>query len=364
MSSDFAFSPAGVRPANLRLFSGPAEEEDAPRPDSPAPLLTPKMRVEEFWDRYVLPVVAQACNWSKGTLASYAEGVDYWTELTRDRSIEAIDGYETATFVSGLRMQPGRAAEFMSTASIRKHCATVQRILQIAGPKQRRSKKDLRRFGAALIADVPWIEAPDPDDLLPDGDFTHAEVLAILGACSKMTRPRTGVVSPEQWWKALVQFLCATGLRIGTAMQLEWGMISEQMLLIPGAITKKKKPFVQYLHPSIKAVIAPLRGASPRVFAWKNYPRPGAVRSLQRHREKLMERAGLPEERRFGFHGFRKYHATELFEAAGVETAQASLNHGNVATTLQSYVNHRSQLEARVRQQQAGIDQMRLLRDV
>lgn len=363
MSSDFALPSAAFRPGNLRLFSGPAENDDGSRPDHSPPLLSPKMRVEEFWDRYVLPVVARACNWSKPTLASYGEAIDYWTELTHDLSIEAIDGYETAAFVDGLRMQPGRASEFMSAANIRKHCATVQRVLQMAGPKQRRSKKDLRRFGAGLLADIPWIEAPDADEQLPDGDFTHAEVLAILAACPKMTRPRYGGVEPGDWWRALVQFLCATGLRIGTAMQLDWAMISDQMLLIPGTITKKKRPHVQYLHPAIRAIIEPLRGSSPRVFAWKNYPRPGAVRSLQRHREKLMAHAGLPEKRRFGFHGFRKYHATELFEASGLESAAASLNHRDGATTMAHYVNHRAQFEARMRQQQAGIDQMRLLRD-
>lgn len=347
-------------PALLRLFDA---EQVASLPDEPSDRLSADASLSEFWDRYVLPVVAQSCDWSKGTLASYGEGVGYWSALTSNLPLRRIDAFETASFVAGMRLQPGRAEGFMSTANIRKHCATVQRVLLIAGPRQRRSKKDLRRFGAGLIADVPWIEAPEPDEMLPDGDFTHEEVLAILAACKLMTRPCWRGVPPGVWWDALVRFLCATGLRIGTAMALEWSMVQGEMLVIPGAITKKRRPHVQYLHPAITAAIEPLRGVSTRLFPFANYPQPGGVRTLQRHREKLVTLAGLPEDRRFGFHGFRKYHATELFQAVGLDGAAASLNHRDGATTLGHYVNHRAQADARVRLQRDSIDQMRLLRD-
>lgn len=342
---------------SLRLFTPGVE----PPPDEPSNRLSADLRLREFWSRYVVPVVATSCNWNPKTLAAYGEGVNYWTELTNDLAIGAIDLFETSEFVKGMRLQPGRAAEFMSTASIRKHCATVQRMLCIAGPSQRRSKKDLRRFGAGIISTIPWIEAPEPDDNLPNGDFTHEEVLAILAACPQMTRPRGRRIAPGVWWDSLVKFLCATGLRIGTAMAIEWSMIKGEMLVIPGAIAKKRRPQIKYLHPSVAASIERLRGSSQLVFPFPNWPNAGGVRNLQRHREKLVALAGLPEERQFGFHGFRKYHATELFQSAGLESAAASLNHRDGATTLASYVNHVAQQEAGVKLQRDSINKMRLL---
>jgi integrase len=364
MSSDFLLAPAASAAGRgFKLYAGP-EDGPAQEADGDERELSPRLRLSELYQRYALPVVGRACNWSAMTIASYGEGVAFWSELTRDLPLDAIDDFEAAEFVAGLRAQPGRKGEFLSTASVRKHCATVQRILQLAGPRVRTNqKRDLRRFGLGLLAEVPWIEAPEPDVLLPDGDFTHAEVLAILAACDAMTLPKLRGVPPGVWWRALVKFLCATGLRIGTTMALEWSMIGQQRLLIPGAIAKRKKPHEQYLHPKIAELLEPLKGHGPRVFAWRNWPRPGAVRWLQRNREKLLKAAGLEAHRRFGFHGFRKYHATELFESAGLETAAASLNHGSSATTAAAYVNHRAQADARLRQQREAIDLMRLLQE-
>lgn len=360
MSSDSILLAPGAWPGGgLRLYSESSGPEDGPAHEPPGQL-SPDMRVSEFFRGYVLPVVAKACGWSKSTIASNAEGVAFWTALTNDLPLYAIDELEGAEFVAGLRLQPGRADEFLSTASVRKHCFTAQRILGIAGPRERRTKKDLSRFGAELISRVPWIEAPDADDALPDGDFTHEEILAILGACQFMTRPKLKGVAASVWWTALVTFLCQTGLRIGTTMALEWSMIARQQLLIPGAICKRKKPHVQWLHPAVAEAIEPLRHLSKRVFPWANYPRPGAVRWLQRQREMLLIRAGLPAHRQFGFHGFRKYHATELFDGSGLEVAAMSLNHGDSATTSGSYVNGRRQIDARLKQQQAAIERMRL----
>jgi integrase len=334
-------------------------------PAAGGPQLSPEIRLRTLFDQYVLPVVGKACNWSKGTVASYEESVDHWGELTNDVGLAQIDALETAEFVAGLRLQAGRAEEFLSIASIRKHCGNVQRLLAIAGPQLRRTKKDLRRFGCGLIGEPPWIEAPDPEDRPPDGDFTLEEIKAILAACSQMTTPRIAGVAPGVWWEALVTFLCFTGLRIGATMALEWPMLDPQLRLlkIPAAISKGRKAHRQYVCNEAHDAIAPLKAAGAlRIFPWKNYPRPGATRWLQRQREALLERAGLPQDRWFGFHGFRKYHGTELWEI-DEQAAVESLNHASADTTRKSYVNGRRQLEADIRRRQAAIDRMPRLRD-
>lgn len=339
----------------LRLFSPAAETSDV------GPRLSPDMRLRDLFTKYALPVVGKACNWSKGTVASYTEAVDHWSELTHDVGIDAIDVFETSEFVAGLRLQPGRRDEFLATASVRKHCFAVQRLLSIAGPRMRRHKKDIRRFGCGLIVESPWIEAPDADEELPNGDFTEAEIKAILAACKTMTTPNLKGVDAPAWWNALVLFLCATGMRIGSAMELDWSMLDPAKLLlrIPGKICKKKRPDEKYVHPAAYQAIAAIRGPSPRIFPWPNWPRAGAVRWLQRQRELLLLRAELPEDRRFGFHGFRKYHATELFDIDEL-AARDAMNHRDVATTRASYANHRRQSAAKLQRQKAAIDQLPL----
>lgn len=368
MSSDLSpldSSPDRLARGRLRLFAAPLD--DAPRgeplrdrPNRPSP----DWRVRDFWSGYVLPVVGKSCDWSSGTIQAYADAVDYWSELTRDWSLSQIDEFETAEFVGGLRRQPGRADEFLSTETVRKHCAAMQRLLNLAGPRMRSSKKDLRRFAARLIDEVPWIEPPDAEESFPDGDFTHEEVLAILTAIdagqARITDDYRG--DPIVFWRALVTFLCGTGCRIGETMALTWSMIDRQLLLIPGMITKAKKPRRKFLHADVLAAIEPLRGMSERIFPWPNWPRPGAHRWLQRRREQLLVAAGLPEGRQFGFHGFRKYYVTQIYNEGDEAAAQAAAGHASVATTLGYYVNGQAQATRAMAREREAVERLPLFR--
>jgi integrase len=356
--STLSYRDADDARPSLRLFSPAAEPADAG-----STRISPATTLAVFFRHYALPRAGKACNWSPKTVVAYERSIDYWTELTRDRSLADIDDAETAEFVAGLRLLPGRASEFMSAANQRKHCRHVQSFLNMAGPRVRCGKKDLRRFGAGLVAEPAFIEMPDADEQLPDGDFTHAEVTAILAACKTMTTPHLPSVVPRAWWEALIVFLAATGMRIGATMELEWSMLDgDNLLHVPAAICKRRRPDVKYVHPAARAKIEAIRGVGPRIFPWPNWPNPGATRWLQRQREFLLARAGLPEERQFGFHGFRKYHATELFERDEL-AARDSLNHRDVETTRTSYANHRRQADAKLRRQKAAIDQLPLFRE-
>lgn len=343
----------------LRLFD-PHDASDAPL--RPIDACSPEMRLPDFVEAYFVPVPCRAKDLSKATIDMYRAVASFWSELTRDRPLAEIGVDDGADFLQGLRLQPGLEDEFMAPATVARHAKNLQRILDCAGPASRHGKWG--RYGVGLIDVVPFIEPPEVPPKLPDGDFTLAEVLAILAKAPTAKLHEDYAGDPGEFWVALVKFLCYTGLRIRETMELRWDHIDRQILLIPDVIAKTKRSRMKYLHAEALAAIEPLRGLGPRIFNMPGWPAAGAVRWLQRRREQLVIAAELSEHRRFGFHGFRKYHATQLFtleeEGGGsaAAAAQSSLGHGSEDVTLGFYVNHNVQLKRDIELQRSAIDRL------
>lgn len=331
MSTALAESAALERPT-LRLFTEGKSSDGLSR----------SMRLSEFFERAFVP-------WLRGKLSSpdtitlYRESVAHWVRITSDPPLCSIDDDTCAGYVEGLARLPGRRAEFLASHTIARHCNQIQWILDRTGPRIAGDRK--RRRNKNLLEEVPLIEKPALDVSPPDGDFTFDETLRILAAFSarppRAPRRRDTGVDPATWWRALVGLLYYSGLRIGTAMRLEWKMLEGDYLMLPARIMKRRKGKKQFLHPEAREGIEPLRRGQALIFAYPNWiEKKGARRSMQRVFELRLIRANFPEHRQFGFHGFRKAHATELARMNPL-AAQLSLGHSSSRTTSESYINHR-----------------------
>jgi len=305
--------------------------------------LSPAMRLGEFYRRFFERVVLETARANAQTLASYRESVAHWQRITGDPPLAEINDFTCAEFAVGLAALPGRKDPLMAVFTIRKHVRNVQRVLNHAGPRIAGDRT--ARRNQSLLGEVPLIERPAADLEPPDGDFTIAETVQILQACGRLPprAPRAAAVgvSPGTWWRALIVFLFYTGLRIGATMRLEWSMLEGEWIRVPSRTSKQRRGKKQFFHPEAREAIEPLRRGQALIFAWPNWiEKQGARRSMRRVFECLLARAGLPEQRRFGFHAFRKEHATELASINPL-AAQMSLGHTDMRTTQQHYVNPR-----------------------
>ena len=77
----------------------------------------------------------------------------------------------------------------------------------------------------------------------------------------------------------------------------------------------------------------PLTGHYANVWHW-----PHVQSWSQENRRRILVAAGLPEERRFGFHGFRKAMCTQ---ASKIDALGSSMQagHQDMATTIRNYIN-------------------------
>ena len=99
---------------------------------------------------------------------------------------------------------------------------------------------------------------------------------------------------------------------------------------------KARRPEPICLKPPVMAALDSLRCADrDLIFAWP-FPPSGAHNGLYKEKERLQALAGIPKERRFGFHAIRKCGGDALF-AISPELAKEALCHRDRRTTEQHY---------------------------
>jgi integrase len=109
---------------------------------------------------------------------------------------------------------------------------------------------------------------------------------------------------------------------------------------------------VHFVNPWARAAIEPLRRAGyAEIFPWRHWP--ASQGWLQTCRRRQLAAAGLPEARRFGFHGLRRALATWIAPQNGM-LASIVLGHktGNVAK--EHYVNPEAVRDVLLRVPQPG----------
>lgn len=316
----------------LRLFQ--------PEPEDFAGEISQRMRLSEFYYQFVEPVHLAARDARAGYLEVLRTSVEYWVRFTGDPPLAAIDQYACADFVRRLKELPGRRTAIISPNTVRKHCRAVQSVLDLAGPSDRRARRNQN-----LLLKVPYIERPPPEEKPAEDAFTRREIELLLAATSRATRPHRLPVSAEVYWRSLYQVLLATGLRIGSLMRLEWSFLElaeadDARLVIPArSIGKGRRGHTVPLTPWAKDAIMRLEGCDAvRIFSW---PRrwPQSKSNLHDvHRDQIA--SCLPAHRRFGFHGFRKAHNMELAHINPL-ACQKSLGHSSGRTTVEHYTSRK-----------------------
>ncbi len=315
-----------LRAAELRAAELRAAEESA---KGICRVTTGWMTLSAFFVAYVEPIGLVASGASPTTIACYQESLAYWCAFTGDPPLAEIDEYTCAEFVAGLGKLPGMKSPIISPNTVRKHCRHVQRVIDLAGPPDRK-----HRLAKGLVERPPYIARPDEREKPPEDSFTLDEITKWLGACEHATQPRLAGITPEAWWRALVLFTYNTGLRIGTVLQLKWTMRQDKWLVVPAECLKGGKKGQRFwLNKPARDALDSIDGIRLTIFPWNL-----EVRSLHRHREQLLRFAGLPEHRRFGFHGLRKALATSMARKNPI-AAQRQLGHAALATTDKHYVH-------------------------
>jgi integrase len=283
------------------------------------------------------PLLLAGRGLSAETRRLYVDALHWWRELTGDPVLAAIDDFLTADFVRQLSEQQGRRGQRLSVATIRKHCAHVDAVLAFAGPRTREAPRNRE-----LLAVPPRIERPRADVHPPAADWQVAELDALHAAAGSMRTPR-GIpgIAPAAWWRSLVVVALHTALRIGQLLGLRYSDVAGETIAVGAAASKGRRGRVQYLSADARAAIEAIRTDRELIFPW-----PHGRRWLQRQLKRLAALAGLPKHRRWGFHAFRRTHATLLADASaggGIEAARISLGHGGAGVTCRSYVAGRVQ---------------------
>lgn len=172
--------------------------------------------------------------------------------------------------------------------------------------------------------DVPAMQEPEqvPLGWLPN------EIDDLLRACD--TEPNAvGDVPGPVWFGALVRILLDTGERIGAVRQLSRTALQNDYLLVPAASRKGRTR--DRLFPLSEGTVAAVKRLLAAHDAPLLFPDPYSSTYLYRRFDKLLERAGLPTDRRSKFHRLRRTVASAVARAGG--DATAALDHASPKTT-------------------------------
>lgn len=221
----------------------------------------------------------------------------------------------------------------------RKHVIQLQVLLGWLGPD------DGRRESAGC-----WDAAPRLRKLARERDwsikhYTLDQLSAYLAACHAVPKPRKArVFSDSLGHQCLAVIAYNTALRINSILQLrhEWFEQDEfgWWAVMPNASMKKQQGRRFYFNRHAMRAVSLLgshsgkAAARGRVLDWPILP--GRVQDIRR--DHILPAAGLPNQKRFGFHGMRQacvYQANRINSAA----AKLILGHTMGDVTLEYYTD-------------------------
>lgn len=308
---------------------------------------------EFFRDTYTLLRIDQP-GLDKKTRASYQESVNWWCKLTTDPPIDQITDKMIAQFMKDLATQRGKKrGTTMAINSLRKHATSLDTILKLTGPRSRQNK-----YGQGLLPNPPFVEGPRAEIEAEDKNWTLDEVRRMYANAGAAAGPEIDGIPVADWWRTLIVVEWYTGLRITSLMRMEFRRIRDCYVTIPAADAKGGKGIKKYLPSLALEHIERIRtDGRSLVLGWDLWD---SQRRVGYDNLRLIQAAaGIPEDRRWGFHSFRKTHSTYLSGERdeiedGVELAQASLGHADKSLTKGVYISG----SAQERRLAAAIDRM------
>lgn len=333
-------SPAST----LRIFHGDNPPSDLPALPSGFDL-SPRMRLPEFWEAYLLPVhLVEA---KAGTKKEHRTTLKYWSLATGNPPLFKITDYTISKFRTWLAKYVYRG-EPLAALTRRKHLVNLQYMLDRAGPTKSREVPT-----AKLLTDTFAIPKPSGDDDVLEDCFTLDEIAAYLAACQFAPYPERlpAGISRCTFWRCAGLLAYNTALRVKTLLALRWDWLHRDerdpswwWFHVPAWAMKRHRSFRCYVNEPAMRVLNRLRGAHPeRVLPWTC-----SEDWFHKSRRALMANSSLPEERRFGFHAFRKALATEMGSINGT-AASMQLGHKTRNVRIDNYTHRRLLVEAHTR---------------
>lgn len=330
--------PAGPLGPQLRLFMG---GESLPDDTS----LSPQITLTQLFYRWFLPICLEGENAADGTIEEYSTSMAYWAELTKDPPLVQISEFTIAEFKKALpkvqwRRGPLGSLRPLMPHTIAKHLKNVRAVLRRAGPT-----RDPDKPGKALLPEVPHIRVSKPR-CLPKRPFELAIARQLGAQTARLpATDKMPAAVASRWWLALISVLYFTGVRIGTALKLEWWMVQSRVdghwLSIPGSIIDKThKPLEKFLTAEAFVALAALRTDQEKLML----PWPHCRRYLSTMHEDVLQGTlcGIAECDRLSFQAWRRMHGVEMARVGarlGIKIAAAALDHEDERTTRASYVD-------------------------
>lgn len=222
--------------------------------------------------------------------------------------------------------------EDLTSDNVEMHMA---RIIQKGGSpasanKDRSQLLALWRFAAVhkLVDTWPEVQMAVEPDQVPMG-WMPDEIDRLFAAAAKESR-KIGYVQASVWWTALFHTLFATGERVGAILQLAPRHFQGHYLLVPAAFRKgRRRDRLYSLTDAATASLAELRAQSKK--GTQLFPFPYSSTYVYKRLNVILQRAGLPCDRKSKFHRVRKTVASAVAQAGGDPTA--ALDHASPKTT-------------------------------
>jgi hypothetical protein len=270
------------------------------------------------------------------TVSLYDDSIGYWARLTDDPLLAEIDDFTVGEFMQRLAGQPGRRDACLSPLTCKKHGRNLNAILRRAGPRTRGIVGCL-----GLLTEVPYFELPPWHGTPRTLDFSLDELRDALARCDCMSTPRD--CDPVTWWRGFILFAYHTALRIDAMMHVRWEHVQPNRWIdVPGNIQKGDRGIRVPIHDDAWEAIQRLPHRAGPVFPWPKVDNHG-IGNLRSRWKRLLRIAGLPDARRFGFHGIRKAAANAVCQVdkIGPIAAEYLLGHVTQVTKLHYYNRER-----------------------
>jgi integrase len=183
-------------------------------------------------------------------------------------------------------------------------------------------------FKKGYLSELPEIELATIPKRIPRAWLL--EDLNLLFLSAEQEQGKIGGVRADLWWKAILLTCFFTGERIGAVMLMAWDRVDLERgwIHVPAEDRKgnredKAFPIPPDLIKAYQLIRSPHREL---VFPW-HY----SATYIYRKYDKILERAGLPTDRKSKFHRIRKSTAS-YYKAAGGDATEL-LGHADPKTT-------------------------------
>jgi len=263
---------------------------------------------------------------AKGTRASSISDVqstlNKWNDIIGAIALDAIADETIWHFAATLSGQKNAKGLAFSPNTTRKHLRNIRAILRYA----------LKR---RMIGQMPDIIMPKERFRGACDSFTFSEIQTLIQTTSMFKGQEIDGMDAAEWWKQLIVFLYCSACRVGTATKARFDWVHGNRLEIAANTDGVKTCYDLPLGNEAQSVIGMMRRShkESRIF-----PNPHKREWLHRRFRELCEEAGIPPERRFGFHGIRK-HTGSVMATKDFAAAVKLLGHSDPKVTARYYLN-------------------------